>query len=102
MLVKKGMFTDRELEFLGRSAKQSVDTYLSTEGMKAVARVDIVPTVRVTNDTQVRLYILDGCPKGHERNVLTAGIQGAKDHLGESAPVLELPPIRQARERIVD
>lgn len=102
MLVKKGMFTDRELELVGRSVKQAVDTYFSTEDMKAIAHVDIVPTVRVTDDNQVRLHILDGCPKGHERAVLTAAINGAKEHLGEDVPVLELPPIRHARERIID
>lgn len=102
MLVKKNMFTDRELELAGRSVKMAIDTFFATEEMKAVAHVDIVPTVRIADDNQVRLHILDGCPKGYERDVLVAAISGAKEHFGDSVPVLELPAIRHARERIID
>jgi hypothetical protein len=102
MLVKKGMFTDRELELAGRSVKLATDTYFTTEEMRCPVHVDIVPTVRVPDDNQVRLHILDGCPKGYERDVLTAAIAGAKTHFGDSVQVLELPPVRHARERIID
>lgn len=102
MYVRKGMFTDRELELAGRSIKLSVETYFQTEELRSIVCIDIVPTLRAPDDNQVRLHIVDGCPRGYAEGALTSAIDGAKKHFGDGVPVRELPPPRHARERIID